>query len=155
MSYWTPNEKEEFLRLFKKYGRNWHKLSELIPGKTSSQIKNYFQNYKVKLNLIAVLEEGAALNPDNPHLQVHYRRRRIGSRKSGDNTYDNTPPEGPPDGKDGGIKVHSRAFSCLVYHHQLLHQVLFSRTIAPACYSRSVGLLTLRVSLIRHGGDIG
>jgi hypothetical protein len=78
VSYWTQTEKDEFLRLFKKHGRNWAKLSALIPGKTPQQIKNYFQNYKVKLNLIALLEEGSALDPGNPHLQVRYRRKRAG-----------------------------------------------------------------------------
>lgn len=89
VSYWTQAEKDEFLKLFKQFGRNWAKLSALIPGKTPQQIKNYFQNYKVKLNLIALLEEGSALDPSNPHLQVRYRRKRANkSEGDGDDSLD-------------------------------------------------------------------
>eukprot|EP00124_Ichthyophonus_hoferi_P001929 Ihof_evm2s116 gene=Ihof_evmTU2s116 len=76
VSYWTTQEKEDFLNHFKIYGRNWNRLSELIPSKTQNQIKNYFQNYKNKLNLNQVLEQSSALNPDDPHLHVIRRARR-------------------------------------------------------------------------------
>ena len=31
------------------YGRDWKRLQEAVPGKTMTQIKNYYQNYKVKV----------------------------------------------------------------------------------------------------------
>lgn len=31
------------------HGRNWARLSEAVPSKTLTQIKNYYQNYKVKV----------------------------------------------------------------------------------------------------------
>ena len=30
-------------------GRDWKRLQEAVPGKTMTQIKNYYQNYKVKV----------------------------------------------------------------------------------------------------------
>eukprot|EP01113_Clastostelium_recurvatum_P024352 TRINITY_DN2908_c0_g1_i5.p1 TRINITY_DN2908_c0_g1~~TRINITY_DN2908_c0_g1_i5.p1 ORF type:complete len:1815 (-),score=266.53 TRINITY_DN2908_c0_g1_i5:405-5849(-) len=56
VSYWTPLEKQEFLKYLALYGKNWKVLAEHITGKTQNQIKNYFQNYKVKLNLNDLLE---------------------------------------------------------------------------------------------------
>ncbi|KAL9642158.1 hypothetical protein ABK040_007163 [Willaertia magna] len=51
VSIWTVSERDTFLEYFREYGRDWKKLSELIPTKTESQIKNLFLNYKVKLGL--------------------------------------------------------------------------------------------------------
>uniref|UniRef100_A0A7S2AHH8 SANT domain-containing protein n=1 Tax=Octactis speculum TaxID=3111310 RepID=A0A7S2AHH8_9STRA len=48
---WTPIEKDMFLKHFKVYGKNWSVLTQLIPNKTESQIKNYYQNYKNRLGL--------------------------------------------------------------------------------------------------------
>lgn len=31
------------------HGRDWKKLQAAVPGKTIVQIKNYYQNYKVKV----------------------------------------------------------------------------------------------------------
>ena len=31
------------------YGRDWAKLAAAVPSKTLTQIKNYYQNYKVKV----------------------------------------------------------------------------------------------------------
>jgi hypothetical protein len=44
---WTETEKEAFLAGFKAHGKTWAALARLVPTKTSSQIKNYYQNYKV------------------------------------------------------------------------------------------------------------
>jgi hypothetical protein len=51
VSVWTVSEKDSFLEYLQEYGRDWKKLAELIPTKTEMQIKNFFQNYKVKLGL--------------------------------------------------------------------------------------------------------
>eukprot|EP01135_Chromosphaera_perkinsii_P000390 Nk52_evm37s78 gene=Nk52_evmTU37s78 len=57
ISYWTAAEKTEFLKYFAKEGKDWKRLSELIPTKTQRQIKNYFQNYKNKLNLASLIDD--------------------------------------------------------------------------------------------------
>ncbi len=33
------------------HGRDWEKLCAAVPGKTRTQVKNYYQNYKGKLGL--------------------------------------------------------------------------------------------------------
>lgn len=48
---WTFDEKMKFIELFRQYGRNWELISSRITTKTLSQVKNFFQNYKKKLNL--------------------------------------------------------------------------------------------------------
>jgi hypothetical protein len=48
---WTFDEKMKFIELFRQYGRNWEVISSKINTKTLSQVKNFFQNYKKKLNL--------------------------------------------------------------------------------------------------------
>jgi len=49
--YWTASEKSTFIKCFKLYGKNWKKIAMEIPTKSQNQIRNYFQNYKVKLGL--------------------------------------------------------------------------------------------------------
>lgn len=51
ISYWSQDEKDRFMQLYNDHGRDWKKIAELIPTKTQSQVKNFFQNYKVKLGL--------------------------------------------------------------------------------------------------------
>eukprot|EP01117_Protostelium_nocturnum_P015417 TRINITY_DN5978_c0_g3_i1.p1 TRINITY_DN5978_c0_g3~~TRINITY_DN5978_c0_g3_i1.p1 ORF type:complete len:1130 (-),score=362.84 TRINITY_DN5978_c0_g3_i1:39-3428(-) len=55
--FWTDKEKSIFLKSLKTNGKNWKKIAVEIPTKTPSQVKNYFQNYKNKLNLHLVLPE--------------------------------------------------------------------------------------------------
>ena len=49
-----------YLTCLRKYGKTWNKFEEKIPNKTLAQIRNFFQNYKSKMNLVAVLEEHEA-----------------------------------------------------------------------------------------------
>lgn len=49
ISLWTEKEKAAFIDAYKQHGRNWSKLSEAVASKTLTQIKNYYQNYKVKV----------------------------------------------------------------------------------------------------------
>lgn len=48
---WSAEERERFMEVFQVHGRNWEKLMQAIPGKSLSQIKTYYQNYKSKLGL--------------------------------------------------------------------------------------------------------
>ena len=49
-----------YLSCLRKYGKTWNKFEEKIPNKTLAQIRNFFQNYKSKMNLVAMLEEHEA-----------------------------------------------------------------------------------------------
>jgi hypothetical protein len=56
-SHWTDGEKQLFLQQLSVHGKNWKVLSDVIPTKTVNQIKNYYQNYRNKLNLDELLPE--------------------------------------------------------------------------------------------------
>ena len=49
---WNSEEKALFIELLQKHGRDWVKIAESLPRKSDKQCRNYFQNYKHKLNLI-------------------------------------------------------------------------------------------------------
>lgn len=55
-SQWTYEEKMFFIKLFKQYGRNWNEIATAIVTKSPSQVRNFFQNYKKKLNLDSISE---------------------------------------------------------------------------------------------------
>ena len=55
MQQWNTEEKAQFIELLKTHGRNWEAIAEKLPRKTDKQCRNYFQNYKHKLNLIQYL----------------------------------------------------------------------------------------------------
>ncbi|CAG5133772.1 unnamed protein product [Candidula unifasciata] len=46
---WTPEEKSTFLNGLGIYGRSWSKIANLIPTRTSLQVKNYAQQYMKNL----------------------------------------------------------------------------------------------------------
>eukprot|EP00546_Thalassionema_frauenfeldii_P013166 CAMPEP_0178928412 /NCGR_PEP_ID=MMETSP0786-20121207/19888_1 /TAXON_ID=186022 /ORGANISM="Thalassionema frauenfeldii, Strain CCMP 1798" /LENGTH=319 /DNA_ID=CAMNT_0020604271 /DNA_START=431 /DNA_END=1390 /DNA_ORIENTATION=- len=46
---WTPEEHQEFLEGLKVYGREWKKVAERIPTRTSAQIRSHAQKYFAKL----------------------------------------------------------------------------------------------------------
>eukprot|EP00357_Protocruzia_adherens_P030576 CAMPEP_0115019522 /NCGR_PEP_ID=MMETSP0216-20121206/29506_1 /TAXON_ID=223996 /ORGANISM="Protocruzia adherens, Strain Boccale" /LENGTH=1238 /DNA_ID=CAMNT_0002391033 /DNA_START=297 /DNA_END=4013 /DNA_ORIENTATION=+ len=50
VNFWQQEEKLLFVEQFKIHGRKWKKIAEKIPNKTEAQIRNYFQNYRSKLN---------------------------------------------------------------------------------------------------------
>eukprot|EP00824_Muranothrix_gubernata_P016419 TRINITY_DN3399_c0_g1_i2.p1 TRINITY_DN3399_c0_g1~~TRINITY_DN3399_c0_g1_i2.p1 ORF type:complete len:944 (+),score=202.18 TRINITY_DN3399_c0_g1_i2:70-2901(+) len=54
VSYWTQLEKGDFKRFFAIHGRNWKELARLIPSKSETQIRNYFQNSRSRLGLAAL-----------------------------------------------------------------------------------------------------
>lgn len=57
-SHWTEDEKVQFKQHLSTYGKDWNQIAEYITTKSTSQIKNYFQNYRVKLKLDELLPEG-------------------------------------------------------------------------------------------------
>ena len=55
MIQWNTEEKALFLDLLRTHGRDWGAIAEGLPRKTDKQCRNYFQNYKHKLNLMQYL----------------------------------------------------------------------------------------------------
>lgn len=51
---WSLDEKMKFIELLKIHKRDWKAIAAEFEGKTVSQCKNFFQNYKKKLNLEAI-----------------------------------------------------------------------------------------------------
>lgn len=56
-SHWNEEEKKLFMEHLRIHGKNWDKIASIIKTKTSNQVKNYFQNYRIKLNLYELLPE--------------------------------------------------------------------------------------------------
>mmetsp|Transcript_38927 Transcript_38927/g.37247 ORF Transcript_38927/g.37247 Transcript_38927/m.37247 type:complete len:89 (-) Transcript_38927:8-274(-) len=54
---WQDDEKERFLDLFQKHGRDWAAIADDLPRKTDKQCRNYYQNYKHKLGLLDLMEK--------------------------------------------------------------------------------------------------
>eukprot|EP00299_Pterocystis_sp_00344_P014050 c6949_g1_i1.p1 GENE.c6949_g1_i1~~c6949_g1_i1.p1 ORF type:complete len:505 (+),score=113.08 c6949_g1_i1:1-1515(+) len=63
-SHWSDEEKDTFLRLFNQRGRDWKGISAALGTKTPNQVRNFFQNYKVKLNLNASLPAQRSIKKD-------------------------------------------------------------------------------------------
>ena len=54
---WTPEEKEMYLKQLKVSGKDWTSIHKKVPTKTIAQIKNFYQNYKNKLQLDKIVSE--------------------------------------------------------------------------------------------------
>lgn len=55
MAHWIESEKEEFKKQLSIHGKNWKKIALIITNKTEKQIRNFYQNYKKKMNLEELL----------------------------------------------------------------------------------------------------
>lgn len=60
MIQWNTEEKKLFIDCLKKHGRDWDAIAEAFPNKTDKQCRNYFQNYKHKLNLMQYLSNNTS-----------------------------------------------------------------------------------------------
>lgn len=73
---WTKEEKKLFEQGLELFGRSWKKIAEIIPNRTSLQVKNYAQNYfknlsKQNTEAIHHLSEPVySVNLENPLLTV-------------------------------------------------------------------------------------
>ena len=52
---WSAEEKQLFLKYLRTYGKNWPQIAGHITSKTHAQIRNFYQNYKYKLDLPGIL----------------------------------------------------------------------------------------------------
>lgn len=59
---WTPEEHQAFLEGLKIFGREWKKVAELIPARTSAQIRSHAQKYfaKIQREESIILQDQAA-----------------------------------------------------------------------------------------------
>ncbi len=67
---WKEEEKEAFLSHFSQVGKDWLALAKAIPGKATNQIKNYYQNYKVKLGLVEPAVKSIPNNNNNNNVNA-------------------------------------------------------------------------------------
>ncbi|EFJ53127.1 hypothetical protein VOLCADRAFT_127385 [Volvox carteri f. nagariensis] len=51
VNYWSDDERKTFLQVFQMHGRDWLRLADAIPTKSTNQIKTFYHNYKTKLGL--------------------------------------------------------------------------------------------------------
>jgi hypothetical protein len=56
ISYWTKEEKDAFVIMYGEHGRDWKHIADVIGTKSQNQVKNFFQNYKVKLGLTVTID---------------------------------------------------------------------------------------------------
>lgn len=66
-SHWTEQEKTIFKDQFVKHGKDWKSIADALPSKTANQAKNFYQNYRLKLNLDSLRKQAldAASSAEN------------------------------------------------------------------------------------------
>lgn len=57
ISYWSVQERSDFLRLLAENGRGWESISKALGTKSVIQVRNYFHNSRAKLGLDNILRE--------------------------------------------------------------------------------------------------
>ena len=66
ISYWSFAERAGFIKALTKFGRDWDAIAKFIGTKSTIQARNYYTNFRVKLNLDKLLEENGKANADEP-----------------------------------------------------------------------------------------
>lgn len=57
MAHWVESEKSEFKKQLSIHGKDWKRIAKIIKNKTEKQIRNFYQNYKKKMNLEELLPD--------------------------------------------------------------------------------------------------
>jgi hypothetical protein len=64
ISYWSVAERNAFVKALAKHGRNWSAIASEIGTKSAIQARNYFTNFRVKLDFDRILEENGKVNDE-------------------------------------------------------------------------------------------
>lgn len=59
-SYWSVQDKADFLRGLHTHGKSWPLIAQVVQGKTPVQVRNYFQNHAEELGLHQIVRERLA-----------------------------------------------------------------------------------------------
>jgi hypothetical protein len=97
MNFWSPEEKEAFIATFRTHGLDYSALARAIPSKAVSQIRTFYQNYKIKLGLDKIALPPTAIKPGT-------RKRKADGGLPGDasRALRMRPPGAPPLGLPPG-----------------------------------------------------
>jgi hypothetical protein len=55
VSYWSRSEKDEFVKALRRHGRNWEAVARVIGSKSAVQSRNYYVNFRDKMNFDGIL----------------------------------------------------------------------------------------------------
>ncbi|KAJ1343112.1 hypothetical protein BSLG_002138 [Batrachochytrium salamandrivorans] len=64
ISYWSVSERSEFIKGLSKNGRSWDAISKGIGSKSAIQVRNYYHNYRQKLEFDRILFENGHVVDD-------------------------------------------------------------------------------------------
>ena len=65
VSYWSVHEKSEFVRALTMFGKNWDQIAKHLQTKSAIQSRNFYHNYRARLELDKILEDGGHSNQDD------------------------------------------------------------------------------------------
>ena len=85
MAHWVEEEKEEFKKQLSIHGKNWKMLAQLIPNKTEKQIRNFYQNYKKKMNLEDLLPKEGKSKHHGHKQATHFKHDSKKNKNKDDN----------------------------------------------------------------------
>ncbi|KAJ3000829.1 nuclear receptor co-repressor 1 [Globomyces sp. JEL0801] len=76
ISYWTPKEREDFLRGLSLYGRNWEAIASEVNSKSIVQVRNFFNNSRKKLELDKILDAVTERNNSGRATDANFTQKR-------------------------------------------------------------------------------
>lgn len=105
---WIKEERERFKQLFKKYGKDWNRISEILGSKTAPQVKGYWRR--------VAHEVGPGFRPENGKVSKSGKKKRR-SHSSNDSRGHNGKRHGErrsPSGKQHGNNVKDESLKKLL-----------------------------------------
>jgi hypothetical protein len=62
ISYWSVSERQEFIKAYTTYGKNWDQISKIVGTKSTIQVRNFYHNSRQKLKLDEIVVEDSGKN---------------------------------------------------------------------------------------------
>ena len=79
---WTEEEKELYIKLLRKYGRDYQKFNPRFPSKTPEQIRNFWMNNKYKgLALLDMMARWEKAREDKHGFKEKKMKRRFKGKR--------------------------------------------------------------------------